>query len=91
MNFCSNTTSSIFVIPDVYIHEVQVHYLSISFSVWRDGERGRQCAEAAKQALQYFNSHAINMLCYYPIVLLMVLNSLKAKEEFLYLITEGTA
>lgn len=90
MNFCSNTTSSIFVIPDVYIHEVQVHYLSISFS----GEMGRGEGNGQKQ-LSKRCSILIAMLsacfCYYPIVLLMVLNSLKAKEEFLYLTTEGTA
>lgn len=66
-----------------------MHFLSIPLA----GEtgQGRWCVETAKQLWENLDGYAVNLLCYFPPVLIVVLNSLKPKEKFLYLTTELTA
>lgn len=76
-----------------YLHSWRLGTFTQYSTLRRGEERGRQCWEVAKQELQCVNRQCLlaTKLCYYPTALIVGLNSLKAKEEFLFLTTEGTA
>lgn len=45
----------------------------------------------AKQLLDDLDGYAVNLLCYFRLVLIVVLNSLKTEKKFLYFTIELTA
>ena len=66
-------------------------YISSVFHLLERWEEGRQCWQTAKQLLDYLDGYAVNLLCYFPLVLIVVLNSLKTEKKFLYFTIELTA
>ena len=66
-------------------------YISSVFHLLERWEEGRQCWQTAKQLLDYLDEYAVNLLRYFPLVLIVVLNSLKTEKKFLYFTIELTA
>jgi len=75
--------------PVVYIWKFQVYFFSIPLAGEMRG--GPVVLANAKQLLDDLDGYAVNLLCYFRLVLIVVLNSLKTEKKFLYFTIELTA